>query len=169
MQKPATNDEALARRFPEQIAIAIARDAQGKHNPITISWTMLCSHEPLMMAIAVGKQRHSYEAIRNSGEFVLSFPSINMDRDLMFHGKESGREMDKLARCGTATQPATAVNGVLLADSVANFECRLESEHETGDHVIFVGRVIAAHMHEDADVRRIYSLGNEQRGGLPTP
>ena len=30
------------------------KDAKGKPNPITISWTSLVSHEPLMMAIAVG-------------------------------------------------------------------------------------------------------------------
>ena len=35
---------------------------------------------------------------------------------------------------------------------------------EAGDHVIFVGRVVASHMHEDASARRLYALGNEQLG-----
>ena len=55
MQIAATYEQAAERRFPEQITIAIARDADGKHNPITISWTMLTSIEPPMMAISVGK------------------------------------------------------------------------------------------------------------------
>ena len=63
-------------------------------------------------------------------------------------------------------QPATRIDSVLLADAVANFECTLESEHEAGDHVIFVGRVVAAHVHQDTSVRRIYALGNEQMSAV---
>jgi flavin reductase (DIM6/NTAB) family NADH-FMN oxidoreductase RutF len=29
----------------------------------------------------------------------------------------------------------------LLPDTVASFDCRLEAEHDAGDHVIFVGRI----------------------------
>jgi len=167
MQIAKPYDEATARRFPEQVAIAIAKDAQAKHNPITASWTTLVSHEPPMMAVSIGKTRYSLEAIRQAGEFVLSLPSEKMADDARFHGTESGREMDKLTRCGTRTQPATQIDSVLLADAVANFECKLESEHEAGDHVIFVGRVVASHVNEDASLRRLYVLGNEQMGGLP--
>lgn len=164
MQSPVSCKDAVSRRFPEQIAIAIAKDAQGKHNPITLGWIMLTSHEPPMMAFAVGLERHSLEAIRGAGEFVISFPSATMKDDVLFHGTKSGRDMDKIAESGTRTQPAAEIDSVLLADAVANFECKLESEHRTGDHVIFVGRVIASHMNADETVRRIYSLGNEQLG-----
>jgi flavin reductase (DIM6/NTAB) family NADH-FMN oxidoreductase RutF len=165
MQIAATYEQAVSRRFPEQVAIAIAKDARGKHNPITLGWTMLVSHEPPMMAIAVGKTRYSADAIRQAGEFVLSFPSSNMAEDARFHGTHSGRDMNKLAERKTRTQPATQVSTVLLADAVANFECKLASQLEAGDHIIFVGRVVASHMHEDTSVRRLYSLGNEQLGG----
>jgi flavin reductase (DIM6/NTAB) family NADH-FMN oxidoreductase RutF len=167
MQVAATYDEAVSRRFPEQVAIAIAKDPQGKYNPITLGWTMLVSHEPPMMALAVGKTRYSLEVIRHAGVFVLSLPSAAMANDARFHGTESGRDMDKLTECGTNTQPASEIDSLLLADAVANFECRLESEHEAGDHVIFVGRVVASHMNADAAVHRLYSLGHEQLGGLP--
>lgn len=166
MQTHTAYEQAVARRFPEQVAIAIAKDARGNHNPITVSWTMLSSIEPPMMAVAIGKARHSADAVRRSGEFVLSLPSARMKADVLFHGTKSGQEMDKLAECGTKTQPAAKIDSVLLADAVANFECKLESEHETGDHVIFVGRVVAAHMNEDTSVGRLYSLGNEQFGAV---
>jgi flavin reductase (DIM6/NTAB) family NADH-FMN oxidoreductase RutF len=167
MQVATNYEHAVARRFPEQVAIAIAKDATGKHNPITLCWTMLASHEPPMMAIAVGKTRHSVFAIRHAGEFVLSFPSSEMTEDVVFHGTKSGREIDKLAACGTKTQPASQIESVLLTDAVANFECKLEGQVEAGDHIIFVGRVVASHMNEDSSVRRLYALGNEQLGGLP--
>ncbi len=97
---------------------------------------------------------------------LISLPSTDMQGDVVFHGTKSGRDMDKLAECGTKTQPAVKIDCVILADAVANFECKLVSEHETGDHFIFVGEVIASHMNEAASVRRLYTLGNEQMGGV---
>ncbi len=166
MQTPATFEQAMARKYPEHIAIAIARDAHGKLNPITLGWFMNTSIDPPMLAISVGRKRYSLETIRRAKEFVVSFPSTAMTKDVLFHGTKSGRDMDKLAASGTRTQPAQLVDGALLSDAVANFECRLEAELETGDHFIFVGRVVATHMHKDPAVRRLFSLGNEQFGGV---
>jgi flavin reductase (DIM6/NTAB) family NADH-FMN oxidoreductase RutF len=166
MQIQTTYDDAKERRFPEQVVIALAKDARGTCNPITLSWVMQTSHEPVMLAIAVGKTRYSLEAIRTAGEFVISLPSTEMAEDVVFHGTKSGRDLDKLAACGTKTQAAVAIDCVVPADAVANFECKLVSEHETGDHVIFVGQVVATQMNGDPAVRRLYCLGNEQMGGV---
>jgi flavin reductase (DIM6/NTAB) family NADH-FMN oxidoreductase RutF len=54
----------------------------------------------------------------------------------------------------------------LLSDAVANFECVLESELLTGDHVIFAGRIVAAHVNEDPDVVRLYNLGGGEFSAL---
>ena len=166
MQIAAEYTEALRRKYPEAVAIGIAIDPQGKPNPISLGWMMNTSHEPPMLAVSIGLTRYSLEAFRQAGEFVVSLPSSTMVADTVFHGTKSGRDMDKLLECGTKTQPATHIRGVLLADAVANFECRLESELLTGDHVIFVGRVLAAHVNEDSAVRRLYTLGNDQMGGV---
>ena len=159
MQSEIPYEEAIKRKYPEQVAIAVVKDAQGKYNPITLGWTMITSHVPPMMVVSIGKTRYSLGAFRLSRAFVLSFPSSDMAPDALFHGTHSGRDMDKLSRCGTRTQPAKVIDGVLLADAVANFECVLESELETGDHFLFVGRVVAAHVNEDVELRRLYTLG----------
>lgn len=167
MQIQTSYEKAIRRKYPEQVAIAIVKDAQGKHNPITLGWTMITSHQPPMMAVSIGRTRHSLSAIRAAREFVISFPSSAMAEDALFYGTRSGRDLDKLAEFGTKTQPASVIDGMLLADAVANFECKLESELKTGDHVLFVGRVVASHIHETGDVRRLYTLGeNYQMGGV---
>lgn len=74
MQVPVAYEQAIARKYPEQVAIAIARDAQGKYNSITLGWTMMTSHQPPLMAISIGHTRYSLEVIRHAGEFVMSFP-----------------------------------------------------------------------------------------------
>jgi len=169
MQRQTEYGEAIARKYPEQVVIAVAKDAAGKCNPITLGWSMCTSGSPPMLAISVGLTRHSLGAIRHSRQFVVSFPSAQMARDALFHGTHSGREVDKLAECGTRTQPAAKLDCVLLADAVANFECELEGELQTGDHVIFAGRVVAAHVNEDASLRRLYIVGPGARLSGVTP
>lgn len=166
MQVPAEYEKAIERKYPEGIAIAIAKDEQGKYNPITLCWVMRTSLEPPMLAISIALTRYSLGAIRRAGEFVVSVLSTGMAADALFHGTKSGRDMDKLAECRTKTQPASEIDGVLLADAVANFECKLECELLTGDHVIFAGRVVASHVNTDAGVRGLYALGNEQMGSV---
>lgn len=167
MQVEVPYKQAIVRKYPEAVVIAIARDQEGKYNPITLGWFMPTSGEPPMLAISVAFTRHSYGAIRHAGSFIVSFPSVAMKEEALFYGTKSGRDTDKLAAVGAKTQPATAIDCVLLADAVANFECVLEGELKTGDHAIFAGRVTAAHVNSDPAVRRLYTLDtNYGMGGV---
>ena len=66
---------------------------------------------------------------------------------------------DKLAETGLATAPALHVKAPLLADAVANFECELVDIVKPGDCPLIFGRVLAAHVNSDADLRRLYTVG----------
>jgi flavin reductase (DIM6/NTAB) family NADH-FMN oxidoreductase RutF len=158
VQKNVPYEKAIRRKYPEQVVIALARDPDGKVNPITLGWTMVTSHDPPMLAISVGKTRYSLEVIRQAGEFVVAFPSEGMADDALFFGTHSGRDMDKLAERGTLVDECDGVDALLLSEAVANFECVLEGELETGDHVVFAGRVVASHVNENEAVARLYTL-----------
>ncbi len=158
MQIQVTYEEAIARKYPEQIALAIVKDPQGKYNPITLGWVMNTSHQPPMIAISIGKTRYTYQAFEKSEEFVVCLPSVEMREAVLLFGSQSGASMDKLAKSGLNVQPAVQIDGVLLSDAVANFECKLEGRLETGDHDIFVGRVVASHMNANRPLKRIYTL-----------
>lgn len=158
---------AVSRDYPAPVAIAIAKDAQEKYNPITLGWFMRTSHQPPMLAISVGVTRYSLDAIREAKSFVVAMPSSDMKDDAFFFGTRSGRDVDKLAEYGTKVKPATEIDGVLLEDAVANFECILASETLSGDHAIFSGLIVASHMNTDPDVGNLYILSeNGQLGGI---
>ena len=159
MQRRTELGEALAGTYPGGITIAVAKDSSGKHNPITLGLFMQASGDPPMFAISVAPERHSFEAIRGTGEFVLSYPSLGMAGEALYHGTHSGRDMDKLAECKTRTEPAEKIDSVLLSDAMANLECELAGELESGDHVIFLGRVVAAHVNLDPEVKWLYGIG----------
>jgi flavin reductase (DIM6/NTAB) family NADH-FMN oxidoreductase RutF len=156
MQVQTEYEQAIKTKYPEQVVIAIARDQHGKANPVTLGWTMIVSGNPPMMAIAVASKHYSIRCIRHSKCFTLVFPSAEMADAALFFGSNSGRDVDKLASCESNTQPAEKIDSVLLADAVANFECALESETPAGDHIIFVGKVVASHVNTERK-KRLYT------------
>ena len=158
----------MSRKYPEQVVIAIARDLRGVPTPITLSWTMVASHEPPMLAIAVATGRHSYDGIRRSQEFVVSFPSKEMAKDALFYGTRSGRDLEKIKACGTATEPCRKISGVIFTNAVANFECRLAGEMPAGDHVIFTGEILQAWVNSEKK-ERLFTIGANYRMGWVNP
>jgi flavin reductase (DIM6/NTAB) family NADH-FMN oxidoreductase RutF len=137
---------AMQTKQYSQIAVVLARDKNGKDNPITVGWYMTTSFHPPMLAISIGKTRYSCEVIRQAQEFVVALMGRDRHEDSMYFGTHSGRNVDKLKERQALTQPAGKINCVLLADANANFECRLAGELETGDHWIFSGEIVAAHV-----------------------
>jgi flavin reductase (DIM6/NTAB) family NADH-FMN oxidoreductase RutF len=158
MQKKVKYEQAIKTKYPEQVVIAIAKDRAGKANPVTLGWTMIVSGEPPMMAIAVAKTHYSIETITYSECFTIAFPSSEMAEAALFFGSKSGRNADKFAEFECKTEPAKEIDSVLLSDAVANFECTLESQMVTGDHVIFVGKVVASHTNTEP-TKRLYTVG----------
>ncbi len=67
MQVKTLFNEAILKKYPEQVVIVLAREKTGRVNPITIGWFMFTSHDPLMLAFSVGKTRYSLGVIREAG------------------------------------------------------------------------------------------------------
>ncbi len=158
MQKQAEYSDAIKTKYPEQVVIAIAKDRNGKANPITLGWTMIVSGTPPMMAIAVAKTHYSIEAITHSKCFTIAFPSSEMADAALFFGSKSGRDIDKFAEFDCKTEPTKVIDSMLLADAVANFECTLESQMHAGDHIIFVGEIVSSHINTELK-KRLYTTG----------
>ena len=166
MQKQVAYGEAIVRKYPEQVVIGIAKEASGKCNPIALGWTMITSGLPPMMAVSIGLPRHSLGVFREADGFVVAMPSEHQEAETLFYGTKSGREMDKFTEFGAKLERACEIDCVLMADAVANFECRKVGEMLTGDHVLFVGEVVCSHVNE-AELDRLYTVGSGYKmGGL---
>jgi flavin reductase (DIM6/NTAB) family NADH-FMN oxidoreductase RutF len=164
MQKQVEYEKALKTKYPEQVVIAIAKDKNGRANPVTLGWTMIVSGGPPMMAVGVYKSHYSVKCIRHSKCFTIVYPSSDMAKAALFFGSHSGRKTDKFAEFPCKASPARKINSVLLTDAVANFECRLVKQIPTGDHITFVGQVVCSHVNTKRK-KRLYSLGTGHKLG----
>jgi flavin reductase (DIM6/NTAB) family NADH-FMN oxidoreductase RutF len=88
-----------------------------------------------------------------------------MESEALFFGTKTGRDVDKLDVTGCKTEPATKIDSVILSDATANFECELETEIPIGDHILFVGKVVASHMNAEP-TKRLYTIA---KGGKMGP
>lgn len=143
---------------PERLVLIVTRDEKNKrYNIMPAGWSMHCSFDPPLIAISIGKTRYTHKLIKQSREFVIAVPNKGMEEIVDFTGSHSGRNVDKLKELGIKTEKAKHVGAPLIKDATLNFECKLWSELETGDHTIFVGEILVAYANPDKKI--LFSFG----------
>ncbi len=160
MMKQVSASKALKHKYPEWIDLVVSRGKKGQVNVMPVGWSMITSGSPLLYAVAINMRHHTTQLIRETGEFVVAAPSAAMGAATLYCGTHSGRNGDKIEPSGLQLVPATLVRVPLLEGAVYNLECVLHTEVETGDHILFVGEVVAAHLDEDAG-SRLMNFGDQ--------
>jgi len=150
--KSCTAKEAFTRFKPESCVFVISIDEYGRPSGMVAGWNMKCSWNPPLFAVALSRNGYTHRLIRYSKEFTIAVPNKAMQAAVEFFGSTHGNEVDKFKETGVATMPARHIRSPLLADATINLECTLEQEIPTGDHIIFIGRVVAAYIQEGKKV-----------------
>lgn len=114
-----------------------------KPNLITIAWVGNVCSDPPMLSISVRPERHSYEIIKATGEFVVNLPSLRQARAVDWCGVVSGRSEDKFAATGLTPSQALKVGCPIVAECPLNIECRVRESLPLGSHTLFVAEVMA--------------------------
>ena len=120
-----------------------------EYNIITIAWTGTVSSDPPMCYISVRPQRHSYEIIKKTGEFVINLTTTNLIRATDWCGVRSGSKFNKFREMGLTPQKADFVAAPMIEESPVNIECEVTEVKELGVHHMFLAKVLAIHADED--------------------
>jgi flavin reductase (DIM6/NTAB) family NADH-FMN oxidoreductase RutF len=133
---------------PDVVAWAVA-EHEGRRSICPLGWTMRTSATPPMVAISVAPSRFTHGLIEGSGAFVLAYPGRELVQATQYCGRHSGRDVDKFAASRVTALAGRLVAAPVVAECVANLECRVVDRFTTGDHSIFVGEVVAAWAQEE--------------------
>lgn len=139
-------DEAIKFRHPEIVINVVTKSAEGKVDITPIGWAMLGSSKPRTWAVGIAKKHYSHKAILDTKEFTICIPSFEQKDDVLFCGKNSGWEVDKLKETSFKITDAEFVSTPLLEDSLACYECKLIDQMPTSDHTIFLGEIVASYV-----------------------
>jgi len=143
---------AFSKFKPENVVFVISVDKNNKPSGMVAGWNMKCSFDPPLFAVSLQKVGHTHKLIRESKEFVIAVPNKELEKELLFFGTTSGKEVDKFKETGIKTEKAKYIKSPLIKDATINFECKLEREVDSGDHIIFIGRALASYINEGKKV-----------------
>ncbi len=129
--------------YPVPAVMVSCQRPGEKPNIITIAWAGTVASEPPMVSISVRRERHSYEIIRETGEFVINLVTKELTFATDYCGVKSGRDMDKFQTCGLTPTPSKTVAAPGIAESPVCLECQVKETLELGSHVMFVAEVTA--------------------------
>jgi flavin reductase (DIM6/NTAB) family NADH-FMN oxidoreductase RutF len=122
----------------------------GRHGEevdvMAADWVTVVSAKPMIVAVSIAPTRYTYKLAEKYGEFVVSVPDMGMLQDVWIVGSEHGPE--KLRKTKLELVPAQKVGTPIIRNALANLECKVIGRHPYGDHVLYVGEVVAYH-HKD--------------------
>lgn len=135
--------------YPLPAVMVSCGDKEGNTNIITIGWTGTICTNPAMLYISVRPERHSYNMIKESGEFVVNLTTDKLVKQTDYCGVKSGRDVDKFKETKLTRGKANELQyAPTIEESPVNIECKLERIEELGSHHMFIARVVSVQVDE---------------------
>jgi len=118
-------------------------DSPENYNILTIAWTGTVCSDPPMCYISVRHERHSYDIIKCTGEFVINLTTEGLARATDWCGVRSGRDFDKFKEMHLTPEKGQIVQAPLISESPLNIECQVVEIRKLGSHDMFLANVVA--------------------------
>lgn len=118
-------------------------------NIITIGWTGILNTVPPKTYISVRPSRHSYNMIKDSGEFVINLTPSQLTKAADYCGIYTGKKVDKFEKCSLSKEPATVVACPMIAECPVSIECRVTEIIPLGSHDMFMADIVAVNVNEE--------------------
>lgn len=129
-------------------AVMVSCGTMEKSNIITVAWTGIINTDPAMVYISVRPTRHSYNMIKEQGEFVINLTNQKLARATDWCGVKTGAKVDKFKEMNLHKQKANFVKCPMIEESPVSVECKVKEIRELGSHHMFVAEVLAINADE---------------------
>lgn len=119
-----------------------------KSNIITIAWTGILNSNPPKTYISVRPQRHSFEIIKKTKEFVINLTPASLVKEADYCGIYTGAKVDKFEKCSFTKTETSTVGCPLIEECPMNLECKVTDIVELGSHYMFIADITAINVDE---------------------
>jgi flavin reductase (DIM6/NTAB) family NADH-FMN oxidoreductase RutF len=144
--KPEQFAEVL-RKVPLVVTV-VTVGRGGAENGLTVSWAAPVSFDPPQFMIAVDRHHYSVDFLKSTKNFAINVLRSDQAKLAGQFARQSIAHEDKLA--GVRTREGDT-GAAILVDALASFDCEVAAMHETGDHLLIVGNVVAAESHGEGE------------------
>ena len=127
---------------PVPAVLVSCGDAPENYNMLTVAWTGTICSEPAMAYVSIRPERHSYEIVKRTGEFVINLTNEALAEATDWCGVRSGCNFDKFKECGLTPAKSAVVSAPSIAEAPISIECRVTQVIPLGSHDMFIGEVV---------------------------
>ncbi len=128
--------------YPLPAVMVSCGENAEEYNIITIAWTGTINSDPPMCYISVRPERHSYEIIKRTGEYVINLTTEKLAKATDWCGCRSGNKYNKWKEMNLKPAPAKIVKAPIIEESPVNIECVVKDIVELGTHHMFISDVV---------------------------
>jgi len=118
----------------------------GKVNFMALDWLTRVNFQPAMLGICVGKGHASNAAIRQTGEFSVNVPTVDMVGVTDYCGIVSGAKEDKSGLFDVFY--GELKSAPLIRECPLNIECRLVQTVDLPTNTLFIGEIMNIYSEE---------------------
>ena len=142
---------------PGPVVLVTTNDG-NKNNIMTISWTMVMEFTPVF-AMTTGPWNHSFAALQETRECVISIPTVDMLDKVLGVGTCSGADTDKFQKFKLTPVKGRHVKAPLIKECLANIECRVVDIVKKHNIVVLEG--VAAYFDDSRKEKRtLHAVGD---------
>ena len=124
-------------------AVMVSCGNMEKSNIITVAWTGILNTNPAMCYISVRPERHSYNIIKSTGEFVINLTTKDLAYATDWCGVKSGKNVDKFKEMKLTKEKLNFVKCPAIKESPVSIECKVKEIKELRkSHYVYGGGII---------------------------
>jgi flavin reductase (DIM6/NTAB) family NADH-FMN oxidoreductase RutF len=131
---PGDELRALFREVPSPVGVVTVQ-VGGNAAGLTVDSLVSLSTDPPLVGIALGRHAALHELLREAGSFAISILASGQEH----LAQHFARGVPPIAHWTGIETTSGELGAPLIDGALGWIECRLVSEHEVGDHTLFVG------------------------------
>ncbi|MGC3976760.1 MAG: flavin reductase family protein [Paludibacteraceae bacterium] len=128
--------------YPLPAAMISCGTSEEEYNILTISWMGTICTNPPMCYISVRPERHSYEIIKRTGEFVINLTNEELAYAADWCGVKSGKNVNKFEEMKLTPVKGEMINAPIIKESPLCIECKVKEIIPLGSHHMFIADVL---------------------------
>ena len=147
----------VAYLMPREVVLITTR-FENKDNMLPVDWHMPLSFFPKLYAISLESKNYSSSVIEKSKCFCVNFMPAEFEEKILQSGRVSGTQTDKFELTGLQKKEAEKINAPVLADAIGWIECEVTDKIVTGDHTLFIGKVVNENLNRENLKEKLYHI-----------
>lgn len=145
MRKPTKR--TVMHSYPGMVALVTVTH-EGKTNIMAAGWHSYISYKPPIYGVAIGRERYTYEMVKNAGCFAINFLPAEKAKFIQQSGVYSGNILDKFEKGKMPYDKGITIDAPILKDAYVAYECKTMDINSYGDHDWFVGEITQCYLDE---------------------